>query len=301
MRNIIIVIIPLVFCMSCNRNTGDFDASGMFEAEEIIISAEANGVIRALAIEEGMTLEAGQHVGYIDSTQEHLQKKQLQAQIRAVLSKNPDISAQLAALQVQLEQAKRERERIGNLVREDAATRKQLDDMNTQVRVIQKQIAARQSSLNITSSTLRAEVIPLEVRVAQAEEQLKNCTIINPVNGTVLHQYMEVNEMAVTGKPLYKIADLSTVFLRAYITGNQFAGITLNQPVTVLVDSGPEEYRRYDGVVTWISDKAEFTPKTIQTKEERANLVYAIKIRVKNDGFLKIGMYGEVAFQNNVP
>lgn len=291
----ILTIIPL-FLAACSQNEHPYDASGTFEAVETLISAEANGVIRRLDIEEGQELHAGQAIGYIDSTQLHLRKLQLQSQIKAVLSKRPNVSVQVAALQEQLDQAVREQQRIANMVRAQAATPKQLDDANAQVAIIKKQIAAQQSSLGITSSSLTQEASPLEIQIAQLEDQLVKSRIVNPLDGTVLVTYAEAHETATVGKPLYKIANLSNLILRAYVTGPQFGQLKLNQPVTVLVDDAKHGYREYPGTVTWISDKAEFTPKTIQTKDERENLVYATKIRVKNDGLLKIGMYGEVKF-----
>lgn len=291
----ILTIFPF-FLMACSPQENTYDASGTFEAVETLISAEANGVIKALDIREGQELHAGQAIGYIDSTQLYLRKLQLQSQIKAVLSKRPNVAIQLAALQEQLSQAIREQHRLANLVRADAATPKQLDDANAQVAVIKKQIAAQQSSLGITSSSLTQEASPLEVQIAQLEDELAKSRIVNPLDGTVLVKYAEANETVAVGKPLYKIADLSSIILRAYITGPQFSQLKLNQTVTVLVDDAESGYREYPGVVEWINGKAEFTPKTIQTKDERENLVYATKIRVKNDGLLKIGMYGEVRF-----
>lgn len=296
MNNAKILILATLLSASCTERQQAYDASGTFEAVETIISAEANGAIRALDVEEGQSLTAGQTVGYIDSTQLYLKKRQFQAQINAVLSKKPDIAVQMAALQEQLGQAVREQQRIASMAKADAATPKQLDDANAQVAVIKKQIAAQQSSLGINSSSITQEASPLEIQIAQLEDQLAKSRIVNPVNGTVLVKYAEVNEVVTVGKPLYKIADLSTIILRAYVTGPQFAQLRLNQQVTVLVDDADGNYREYQGTVEWISDKAEFTPKTIQTKDERENLVYAVKIRVKNDGLLKIGMYGEVRF-----
>lgn len=296
MNNAKILILATLLSASCTERQQAYDASGTFEAVETIISAEANGAIRALDVEEGQSLTAGQTVGYIDSTQLYLKKRQFQAQINAVLSKKPDIAVQMAALQEQLGQAVREQQRIASMAKADAATPKQLDDANAQVAVIKKQIAAQQSSLGINSSSITQEASPLEIQIAQLEDQLAKSRIVNPVNGTVLVKYAEVNEVVTVGKPLYKIADLSTIILRAYVTGPQFAQLRLNQQVTVLVDDTNGNYREYPGTVEWISDKAEFTPKTIQTKDERENLVYAVKIRVKNDGLLKIGMYGEVRF-----
>jgi len=292
---IFLLHLPLAFALaSCNNSEHAYDASGTFEAVEIIVPAKAAGTIKALNIEEGQTLKAGQIVGYIDSTQLYLKKKQLQAQIQAVLSRTPHISTQIAALQEQLRQAEREQKRTINLLKADVATQKQLDDANTQIVLIKKKIKAQQSSLHITASSLSQETTPLEMQIAQVEDLLEKCKIINPVNGTVLTKYAQAYEMANVGKPLYKIADLSTIILRAYITGNQFSKAKLNQKVKVLVDDDKGKYKTYAGVIEWISDKAEFTPKTIQTKDERANLVYAIKIRVKNDGYLKIGMYADV-------
>jgi HlyD family secretion protein len=281
---------------ACSNKENIYDASGTFEAVETIVSAEASGVIKVLSIEEGQTLQSGQEVGYIDSTQLFLKKKQLEAQAQAVLSRKPDIAAQTAALQEQLIQAEREQKRITNLVKADAATPKQLDDANTQVAVIKRQIAAQQSALGITATSLEEEASPIAVQIQQIDDQLNKCRIINEVNGTVLTKYAEVNEVTSAGKPIYKIAELNAIILRAYITGDQIAHVKTNQQVNVLVDDAKDTYKTYTGTIEWISNKAEFTPKTIQTKDERANLVYAIKIRVKNDGFLKIGMYGDVKF-----
>jgi HlyD family secretion protein len=292
----ILIISTTLLLAACTGNDNLYDASGTFEATEVIVSAEASGLIKTLNLEEGEALQAGQYIGAIDSVQLYLSKKQLQAQIQAVLSKRPDVATQIAALQEQLKQAHREQQRITNLLKADAATQKQLDDANAQVAIINKQIEGQRSSLRITSASLSEETLPLTVQIEQLNDQLEKCRIVNPIAGTVLTKYAESNEMAASGKPLYKIADLSEIILRAYITGNQFAQVKLNQQVHVLVDAQDGNYTTYTGTVVWISDKAEFTPKTIQTKDERANLVYATKIKVKNDGKLKIGMYGEVKF-----
>ena len=279
---------------SCSRPQSPYDASGTFEAVETIVPAEATGILLDFDLQEGQALRAGQAIGYIDSMQLYLKKKQLQAQIRALLSKKPDLPAQVAALQEQLRQASREQQRLVNLVKADAATPKQLDDATAQVAILQKQLQAQRSSLGISTASLTEEAAPLRLQVDQLDDQLARCRIVNPVAGTVLAKYAEAREMATTGKPLYKVADLSTLTLRAYLSGGQLAGTRLNQQVTVLVDDGAGGYKQYPGLIAWISNKAEFTPKTIQTKDERANLVYALKIRVKKDGYLKVGMYGEV-------
>jgi HlyD family secretion protein len=292
-----IVIATMLLFTACKGNKNNFDASGTFEAEETIISAEANGTIKQFDIEEGQALQAGQAIGYIDSLQLYLRKKQLEAQVSALLSKKPNAGIQLAALQEQLKTAEKERDRVSRLVKADAATGKQLDDMNAQIEVIQKQLAAQQSTLHISTQGISKDASPLGIQIEQLNDQLAKCRIVNPVNGTVLTKYAEANEMTIQGKALYKIADLSTIILRAYISGNQLALVKLNQQVQVNTDDGKGGYRAAAGTITWINDKAEFTPKTIQTKDERANMVYAIKIKVKNDGQYKIGMYGEIKLQ----
>jgi HlyD family secretion protein len=295
MKTFLLVSAGFLLLASCNGKKTVSDASGTFEGLETIVSAEAAGRINNLNLEEGQLLKAGDTVGHIDSVQLYLKKKQLQAQINAVLGKKPDIPAQLAAYREQLKQALHEQERLSNLVKADAATPKQLDDAHAQVAIIRKQIAAQESSLGITSSGLNKEALPLTAQVEQLNDQLSKSNLINQVNGTVLTKYVEAGEMTAVGKPLYKIADLSTIILRAYFTYNQLSSIKLGQKVKVLVDAAEGQYKTYEGVIEWISAKAEFTPKTIQTKEERANLVYAAKIKLKNDGYLKIGMYAEVS------
>lgn len=308
MKSNLFLIILAISVAACTNKDNVYDASGTFEAVETIVSAEATGRIVALNIEEGQLLKAGQNVGYIDSVQLYLKKKQLEAQIRATGSRLPDIVAQTnvykqqqAVTQVRLDNLLYEQKRIQNLLKADAATPKQLDDITAQIKELQKQLdvirkqdVAQASVLKTQTSGLRADVLPLYVQIEQINDQLAKSKIVNEVNGTVLSKYAETNEMAVSGKPLYKVADLSTIILRAYVTGDQLAKIKLNQKVKVLVDDADGKYRELGGEIEWISSKAEFTPKTIQTKDERANLVYALKIRVKNDGFLKIGMYGEV-------
>jgi HlyD family secretion protein len=289
-----LILLVLLALASCKTEKNKYDASGTFEAVETIISAEATGNIKELNVEEGQTLDSGQTVGYIDSVQLFLKKKQLQAQIKAILSKKPDINTQTAALYEQLRHAESEQKRTVNLVKADAATPKQLDDINSQIAIIKKQIAAQQSALNINANTLEDETLPLNVQIEQINDQLKKCKIINEVKGTVLIKYAEANESTVSGKPIYKIGELHSIILRAYLTAAQLAHLKIGEQVKVLVDDTKDPYKTYPGTIEWISDKAEFTPKTIQTKDERANLVYAVKIKVKNDGYLKIGMYGDL-------
>jgi len=285
------------FTISCNNSSSNAnDASGTFEATETIVSAEANGKILALNIEEGDVIKQGQKVGYIDSTQLYLSRQQLIQNQRAILSSRPDSKSQLEALQKELENAEGDRKRIENLVKGGVASQKQLDDADSRVAIIRSKITALRNTLSTTTATINEQSGTVAVQLAQVEDQLRKCTIINPVNGTVLNKFANVYEMTATGKPLYKIADLSVINLRAYITADQFAKVKIGDRVKVSVDAEEGNSKMYDGVVEWINNKAEFTPKTIQTKDERANLVYAIKIRVQNDGLLKIGMYGEVLF-----
>lgn len=282
---------------SCKKNKNTFDASGSFEAIETMISSEVSGTIKEFNIEEGQSLTEGQLIGYIDSTQLFLKKKQLESQIKAVQSRTPNVSVQLAALQEQLITAEKEKNRINNLLKDDAATTKQLDDINSNIAVIKKQIDAQKSTLEITKNGLSKDVSPLQIQIEQLNDQLSKCRIVNPINGTVLTKYLEANEMVAPGKVLYKIADLSSINLRVYITSDQLALVKLNQKVKVNTDDGKGGFKETEGTLIWINDKAEFTPKTVQTKNERANMVYAVKVKVANDGSYKIGMYGEINFQ----
>jgi HlyD family secretion protein len=296
MKFITSLAIVIVLFSSCGPKH-ESDASGAFETDETVISADASGTLKQFNLAEGQLLKAGQPIGYIDSIQLYLKKKQLEAQIRNTLSNMPNISIQTASLIVQLRNAVKNQQRISNMVKAGATSQKELDDANSQVEDLTKQIEAQRSTLDISSTNISTQVVPLMVQIEQYNDQLLKCKIINPVNGTVLSRYVRQFEMATPGKPLYKIADQSSLNLRAYITGNQLSLIRLNQHVHVYVDNAIEHYKEYPGIITWISDKSEFTPKTIKTKEERADLVYAIKVLVKNDdGLLKIGMYAEVKF-----
>lgn len=291
----LLIVICSLF-ISCGGNKTAYDASGSFEAEETIISAEATGVIRQFDIAEGQVLTVGQEIGYIDSTQLYLRKKQLQSQIRSLLGKKPNISVQLSALQSQLKTAETERARLEKLVAGDAATPKQLDDINAQIEVLKRQIEATKSSLDISSVGISNDAEPLQIQVEQLDDQLAKCRLTSPQNGTVLAKIAKVNELTAAGKPLYKIADLQTITLRAFVTSAQLTQLKIGQNVKVFADFDEKQTRDYEGTISWVSDKSEFTPKTIQTQDERANLVYAVKIIVKNDGYLKIGMYGQVKF-----
>lgn len=285
-----------VFLLSCSNGNGDFDATGTFESEEVIVSAEATGKLIFFNIEEGMNLKKDQIAAVVDTTQLYLKKKQLESTIKSVLVTQPDIPTQLASIKEQIITAEREKNRIDNLVKTNAATSKQLDDINSQLEVLNKQYDAARSSLTITKQGIISQTLPLKTQVEQIQDQINKSITKNPVDGTVLTRYAMQNEVTSNGKALYKIADLSTMTLRAYINGEQLSQIKLGQKVKVFVDNGEGNQKELSGEIYWISSKAEFTPKTIQTKDERANLVYAIKVKVINDGYLKIGMYGEVNF-----
>ncbi len=300
MNNKLILLIFLALTGACTSNSSDSDATGNFETDEVIVSAEASGKVLQLDIQEGQALHAHQLVGYVDTIQLVLQKKQIQYSIQAVLARRANTTVQLSALQEQLANANKEKIRVENLLKADAATQKQLDDANNQVLVLEKQIGALNSTLTIANSSLKSETLPLQAQLDQVQDLIKKSKVVNPIEGTVLTQYTLKDEVVSPGKALYKIADLSTLTLRAYVSENQLAEIKIDQKVNVNVDAADGKYKPYEGIITWVSDKAEFTPKTIQTKDERANLVYAIKIKVKNDGFLKLGMYGEVKFNSPV-
>ena len=304
------VILSTILLIACNRNGKKFDASGTFESDEVIVSSASTGKILSLDVEEGDTISQNKIVGTVDSENLALQKEQVQASIRALGEKTVNVSPQVKLLEdqqrvqeSQLANLEHERTRIENLLKQDAATSKQLDDMNAQIDMVKKQITVTQQQINVQRNnvstqnrSILSEGKPMQKRVEQLNDLLNKSNIINPINGTVLTKYAEEGEMTSTGKAIYKIADLSIITLRAYITGGQLSQVKLGQQVKVFVDNGVDKYKEYPGTITWISDKAEFTPKTIQTKDERANLVYAIKIKVKNDGYLKIGMYGEAEF-----
>jgi len=310
MKNLLfgITAIASLLIISCNRSESNFDASGTFEADETIVSSEMPGKILSFNVEEGMRLPKDSIVGSVDATNIDLQQQQVEASIHALNEKtanvNPQVELlqnQLAVQQSQLDNLLHERTRIENLLKSDAATPKQLDDINSQIDVVKKSMAVTQQQINVKKNdiatqnrSILSEAEPLKKRVAQLQDQQQRANIVNPVTGTVITKYAEAGEITSSGKALYKIADLSELNLRAYVTGVQLPAIKLGQQVKVMIDQGEKKYKEYTGNIIWISDKAEFTPKTIQTKEERANLVYAIKVKVKNDGFLKIGMYGEV-------
>ncbi|MBC7849627.1 MAG: HlyD family efflux transporter periplasmic adaptor subunit [Chitinophagaceae bacterium] len=306
-------LLLIVVFSSCKNNESIADATGTFEAEEVVVSSEVAGRIVSFNVKEGQHIAGDSAVGMIDAKGITLQREQVEATIESLNQKTLDAFPQVRLLEQQrtvqqsrLTNLQHERTRVENLVKADAATRKQLDDIDAQIDIVQKemnvvqqQIAVQKSNINSQNRGILSESEPLRKRIAQLDDQVERATIVNPVSGTVITKYAEAGEITAAGRALYKIADLSTLNLRAYITGEQLPSLKLQQPVKILIDQQDGKSKEYQGVITWISDKAEFTPKTIQTKEERANLVYAIKVNVRNDGYLKIGMYGEVLFSDS--
>ena len=293
MKRIIYIAVVILAVSSCGKKSA-FDAQGTFEATEVVVSSEATGRILSFEIEEGMPVKAGIVVGIIDSLQLHLQNKQLSAQLSALLDSRPDIKAQVAALREQIAKQNSELKRVENMLNDGAATQKQYDDIETQIRILDSQLFATLSTLDKNTSTINSNAEALEAQIAALADRIVKCRIASPVDGTVLVKYAEAGELAAIGKPLMKIADLDNMYLRAYFTSNQLSNLELGNEVTVTADFGGDERYDYVGRITWISPESEFTPKSIQTKDSRANLVYAVKIAVKNDGRLKIGLSGNV-------
>ena len=292
MKKVLYIAVALL-AIACSKEA-EFDAQGTFEATEVVVSSEAAGRILNFDIEEGMTIVANQAVGTIDSLQLHLQRKQLVAQQSALLGSRPDVKKQVAALREQIVKQKSELRRVDNMLSDGAATQKQKDDIEAQIKILEGQLEATLSTLDKNTSTINDNSMALEAQIAALDDRISKCSILSPVGGTVLVKYAEAGELASVGKPLMKIADLQNIYLRAYFTSDQLANIKLGDKVKVVADFGGEERYDYTGRVAWISSESEFTPKTIQTKDSRANLVYAVKIAVENDGRLKIGLAGEV-------
>ncbi|MFZ4428005.1 MAG: HlyD family secretion protein [Saprospiraceae bacterium] len=286
----------LLLAPGCTEPPALSDAYGNFEAREVIVAAELTGKLLQLNIAEGQHLEAGQAVGLIDTVPLDLRRLQLQSIIAATGQKTQDASAQIAVLEAQGQHLEREIRRTAALLERQAATPQQLDDLKDQREIVRRQILAAQSQENTANRSIRAEIAPLKAQIHQVEDQIARCYLKNPVSGTVLAKLAEGGEVAIAGKPLYKIADLRQMTLRAYVSGEQLPKIKIGQMVKVLIDESKDTNRALSGRLAWISDQAEFTPKTIQTKAARVNLVYAVKILVNNDGSLKIGMPGEVIF-----
>ena len=296
MKKLITMASAAILLAACGNSEKEYDATGTFEATETTISAEQNGTLLTFAINEGDEIEAGCEVGLIDTTQTWLKLQQVQATQAVYQSQKPDIEKQTSATRQQLAKAQAEQQRYKELVADGAAPSKMLDDATNQVQVLQRQLAAQLSSLSTNTNALSKQMAATEVQIDQLRDQLRKCHIKAPLKGTVLEKYAERGEFVAIGKPLFKMADMEQVYIRAYVTSAQLQSIRTGQQVKVFADYGDGKKQEYDGTVSWISSRSEFTPKTILTDDERADLVYAVKVRVKNDGFIKIGMYGEVKF-----
>lgn len=286
----------VLLAASCVEGNKAYDASGVFESTEVTVSAEGNGKILSLDLQEGDRLEAGQIVGCIDTVQLHLSEIQLEASRRAVGSGRLDISRQIAALESQIGKQRQELDRFTKLEKAGASNRKQVEDIQAQIETLERQLAAQEESLNSSNRNVSGQADALEAQIEQIRDRIRKCVITSPVAGTVLAKYSEAGEFAALGRALFKVADIDNIRLRAYITADQLTTLKLGQRVRVFADQGSSGRKEYAGTLIWISDKAEFTPKTIQTRDERANLVYAVKIAVENDGLIKLGMYGDIKF-----
>ena len=288
----------VIFLLSCGNTNNQFDASGIFETTEVIVSSQANGELMEFNVTEGLQVEAKKPVGYIDTTQLYLKKMQLMASMKAVGSRQYNVSKQIASIKQQIATQKSEQQRFENLVKSNAATQKQLDDISAQIIVLEKQLAAQTETLENSNRSISGETSGLAMQIAQIDDLIRKSIVCSPIDGVVLSKYAEQGELAVQGKGLFKVADIENMKLRVYITADQLTSIEIGQQVKVYADQGKSDRKEYPGTIIWISDKAEFTPKTIQTRDERANLVYAVKIAVKNDGYIKRGMYGELRITN---
>lgn len=286
----------VLLAASCVEGNKAYDASGVFESTEVTVSAEGNGKILSLDLQEGDRLEAGQIVGCIDTVQLHLSEIQLEASRRAVGSGRLDISRQIAALESQIGKQRQELDRFTKLEKAGASNRKQVEDIQAQIETLERQLAAQKESLNSSNRNVSGQADALEAQIEQIRDRIRKCVITSPVAGTVLAKYSEAGEFAALGRALFKVADIDNIRLRAFITADQLTTLKLGQQVRVFADQGSSGRKEYAGTLIWISDKAEFTPKTIQTRDERANLVYAVKIAVENDGLIKLGMYGDIKF-----
>ena len=290
------LIVGMSLIAACGEKAKDYDATGTFEATETTIYAEQSGALLNFSVSEGDSIAPGQEIGVVDTTQIWLKIRQLGATKEVYRSQKPDMEKQIAATRQQLAKAQAEQRRYQELVADGAAPSKMLDDAKSQVQVLRRQLDAQISSLNTSSRSLDKQIAATDVQVSQLYDQLRKCHVVAPAGGTVLEKYVESGEFVTTGKPLLKVADIQRMYIRAYVTSAQLKSIRVGQPVKVFADYGDQQKKEYAGTVSWISSRSEFTPKTILTDDERADLVYAVKIAIRNDGYAKIGMYGEVKF-----
>ena len=297
MKKLLAIAGSVLMLAACGNNEKEYDATGVFEATETTVAAEQSGALMRFDVMEGDEIALGQEVGLIDTTQIGLKIQQLGATKEVYQSQKPDMEKQIAATRQQLAKARQDQQRYKELVADGAAPSKMLDDATSQVQVLQKQLDAQISSLNTSTNALNKQMAATDVQVSQLQDQLRKCHVSAPIKGIVLEKYVERGEFVAVGKPLFKIADTEQMFIRAYITSAQLKDIKVGQQAKVFADYGDGQKKEYEGTVSWISSKSEFTPKTILTDDERADLVYALKVAIKNDGYVKIGMYGEVKFQ----
>ncbi len=296
MKNTILLFVLLLSFTSCVGSKSGYDATGTFEGTEIIVSSEVAGTVLEFNVTEGSKLNKGEIVGAIDSVQLYLQRQQLLQNIDAMDASRPAVNTQLAPLQKQLAKQRQEKTRIQNLLESGAATQKQLDDINSSIDILIRQIRAQDNSLTNSVTSTDARIAALLTQIEQVNDRINKCRIISPIDGTVLIKYVQAGELTSEGRPLMKVADMDNIFLKAYVTSSQLSKVKLGDDAHVRADFGGGNYREYPGKITWISDKSEFTPKNITTSDDRANMVYAMKIAVQNDGYLKLGMFGEVRF-----
>ena len=310
MKQIFLLASIAFIMLSCGNNEKEYDAMGTFEATEVTVSAKASGELKMFSVTEGESVKGNQTVGFIDSYQ--LRQKQdeltaaglqLDANIAATDSRQLDLQKQLASISQQIANAQYEQKRFAELVKDGAVPRKQLDDINNQIKVLQRQFEATKEqirsnnlSLNEQARAIKAQRQGVEAQKRQLDDQINNTKILAPIAGTVLEKYVEQGEFVTVGKPLFKVANIHQMYIRAYITSVQLKNIKIGQKVKVMADYGNNQKKQYNGTIIWISNRSEFTPKTILTDDERADLVYAVKIQFRNDGYVKIGMYGEVKF-----
>jgi len=292
----IMVLAAVLALAACTSNKDGYDAEGIFESDEITVSAETNGRILQFDVREGDVVEPGNILGLIDSTQLYLSLCQLNENTKSLRSNAPDVKVQLEALQQQLAKCKTERDRIDRLVADGAAPKKNLEDLDSQIEILNAQIKAQESVLTKSNSSIDAQGSSLDFQRLQIEDQLSKCSITSPVAGTILAKYMNAGEFASAGRPLFKVADLEHLRLKVYVQSSQLSNIKLGQQVKVFADFGGDNVREYPGTISWISPKSEFTPKFVQTSDERENLVYAVKVDVLNDGYIKLGMYGGIRY-----
>lgn len=295
-KNILSLCAAIAAFTACSSGEKDYDASGVFETTEVIVSAKATGEILSLNVEEGQDVKRNEMLGLIDTLQLSLHDQQLAANQSAADSKRLDANRQVASIRQQIINLQKEKKRFSDLLAANAATQKQVDDISYQIEVLQRQLAATQEQIGSNNQSAGNQSMGIKAQRAQTEDQIRKAHITSPITGTVLTKYAEQGEYATPGRALFKVGDISRMRLRAYITAPQLTTLKVRQKVKVFADMGETESKAYEGTVEWISDKAEFTPKTIQTRDERANLVYAIKVAVKNDGMIKRGMYGDVKF-----